>query len=76
MVKLLPLNGSGKLWKKNQPRDEAASGVASIFSLTPRAVRMVINGDTTNEPVLEAVITYREGKSKLIQEIEKLVPFK
>lgn len=57
-------------------RDEAASVVASIFSLTPRAVRMVINGDTTNEPVLEAVITYREGKSKLIQEIEKLVPFK
>jgi hypothetical protein len=36
---------------------------------------MVINGETTNEPVLEAVITYREGKNKLIQEIEKLVPF-
>ena len=57
-------------------RDEAASVVASIFSLTPRAVRMVMNGETTNEHVLEAVITYREGKSKLIQEIEKLVPFK
>jgi hypothetical protein len=56
-------------------RDEAASVVASIFDLTPRAVRMVINGETTNEPVLEAVITYREGKNKLIQEIEKLVPF-
>lgn len=57
-------------------RDEAASVVASIFHLTPRAVRMVINGETTNEPVLEAVIVYREGKSKLIQDIEKLVPFK
>jgi hypothetical protein len=56
-------------------RDEAASVVASIFHLTPRAVRMVINGETTNESVLEAVITYREGKNKLIQEIEKLVPF-
>lgn len=57
-------------------RDEAASVVASIFNLSPRAVRMVINGDTTNENVLEAVITYREGKTKLIKEIEKLVPFK
>lgn len=56
-------------------RDEAASVVASVFKLTPRAVRMVINGETTNEPVLEAVITYKQGKSKLIEEIEKLVPF-
>lgn len=61
---------------KVKMRDEAASVVATIFHLTPRAVRMVINGDTTNESVLEAVITYREGKNKLIQEIERLVPFK
>lgn len=60
---------------KAKNRDEAASVVASIFNLTPRAVRMVINGETTNEPVLEAVVTYKEGKSKLIEEIKKLVPF-
>ena len=61
---------------KSKNRDEAASVVASIFNLTPRAVRMVANGQIENDPVLTAVITYREGKSKLIQEIEKLVPFK
>jgi hypothetical protein len=55
-------------------RDETASVIASIFHLTPRAVRMVIQGETINEPVLEAVMYYKEGKSKLIQEIEKLVP--
>jgi hypothetical protein len=60
---------------KPKIRDEAASVIASIFHISPRAVRMVMNGETTNEPVLEAVITYREGKNKLIQEIEKLVPF-
>lgn len=57
-----------------QKRDEAAAVVASIFGLSARAVRMVINGETNNEPVLEAVMTYKEGKSKLIQEIERLVP--
>jgi ABC-type sugar transport system substrate-binding protein len=61
---------------KQKNRDEAASVIAGIFDLTPRAVRMVINGETTNEPVLEAVMMYKEGKSKLIQEIEKLVPIK
>jgi hypothetical protein len=35
---------------------------------------MVIQGETINEPVFTAVMMYKEGKSKLIQEIEKLVP--
>lgn len=67
-------NQDNKQVPKQQQRDETAAIVASIFNLTPRAVRMVIQGDIINEPVFQGVMMYKEGKSKLIQEIEKLVP--
>jgi hypothetical protein len=61
----------------NSPqRDETASTIAVIFNKTPRLVRMVMEGKVNNESILEAAILYKEGKSKLIQEIEKLVPLK
>jgi hypothetical protein len=69
------VNQDNKQLSNPQQRDETASTIASIFNLTPRAVRMVIQGETINEPVFTAVMMYKEGKSKLIQEIEKLVPF-
>jgi hypothetical protein len=59
---------------KTSQRDETAGVIASIFKKTPRLVRMVIEGKVNNPTILEAAITYKEGKSKLIQEIERLVP--
>jgi hypothetical protein len=60
----------------NPQRDETAATIAVIFNRTPRLVRMVIEGKVNNESILEAAIMYKEGKSKLIQEIERLVPIK
>jgi hypothetical protein len=67
-------NKSEKQMTKPQKRDDTASVVASIFGKTDRLVRMVIQGQVENPAILEAAITYKEGKTKLIQEIERLIP--
>jgi hypothetical protein len=64
-----------KQTSKGKKRDETAAIIAGIFNLTPRQVRNVLNGDSENEKVLTAAIIYKEGKNRLIQEIEQLVPF-
>lgn len=67
---------SNKQTINNSGRDETAGVIASIFRKTPRLVRMVMEGKVNNDSILEAAILYKEGKTRLIQEIEKLVPLK
>jgi hypothetical protein len=57
---------------KAQQRDETASVIASIFDLTPRAVRMVIQGETINEPVLEAVMITRKARQNSSKRLKNL----
>lgn len=66
---------SNKQTSKAPQRDDTASVVASISGKTPRLVRMVMEGKVNNEKILEAAILYKEGKTKLIQEIERVVTF-
>lgn len=60
---------------KRRKKTETASTIADISGLTPRYVRMVINGERENSAVLDAAIIYEEGRNELIEKIKELVPF-
>jgi hypothetical protein len=49
--------------------------VAELLGFTERYVYYVLCGDRINEQVLATYITLAEGKSKLLKEVEKLIPF-
>lgn len=66
---------SNKQTTKTSQRDETASVIASISGKSARLVRMVMEGKVNNDTILEAAIMYKEGKSKLIQEIERIITF-
>lgn len=66
---------SNKQTTKASGRDDTASVIAGISGKSARLVRMVLEGKVNNDKVLEAAILYKEGKSKLIQEIERVVTF-
>ncbi len=61
--------------KKHPTRDDTATVIANVLGYTPRYVRMVMNGESENDDILTAAITYKEGKNRLLQEVKKLVPF-
>ncbi len=71
-------------------RSETAKVISEIANRSPRLVRMVINGEVENEPIListvvyeqeikkareKATEAYKEAKSLLIKAVEKAVPF-
>lgn len=61
---------------KRRRNTETASEIAAKFGVSPAYVRMVINGERENESILTAAIVYMEGKNELLEEIDKLVPFR
>lgn len=64
-----------KQTSKRRKNTETASTIADIAGVTPRYVRMILNGDKDNQAILDAAIIYEEGKNKLLEEVKKLVPF-
>lgn len=60
---------------KKKKRSETATVIADISGFSKRHVRLVIDGERTNEDILEATILYEQGKSELIKKIKELVPF-
>lgn len=56
-------------------RDDTATVVGEIFTVTPDYVRKVNNGERENEKIIEACVLYQQGKSELINQIKELVPF-
>lgn len=59
----------------SKKRSDTAKIIAELAGCTPAYVRMVMNGDYDNESILTATILFEQGKNKLIQHIEKVVPF-
>jgi hypothetical protein len=55
-------------------RSETARLVAQLHGVTPRYVRMVINGERENEEITQTYIDYEQKRNKLIQHLQKLVP--
>lgn len=69
------LENSNKQSPKGSRRTETASTIADIANVTPRYVRMVLNGERENEDILTAAIVYEEGKNELLEKVKQLVPF-
>ena len=67
-------NPTQQTWERKK-RNDTAKIIASIARVSPAYVRMVMNGDKENDDILTASILYEQGKSRLIQEVKKLVPF-
>jgi hypothetical protein len=61
--------------RKAKKRTETATTIAGLAHVTPRLVRMVMNGEVNNDDILNATIIYEQGKSELIKKIKELVPF-
>lgn len=59
---------------KGKKRDSISTKTARIMGLSYDYVRRVRNGERENEKVMEVVMMLREGESRLIKEIEKIVP--
>lgn len=61
--------------QKRKKNTETAYEIASKFGVTPRYVRMVLNGERDNQAILDAAIIYEEGKNELLEKVKELVPF-
>ena len=65
--------------EKNNKRDawkaSLAIKTAQITHVSPRYVRMVINGDRENQDVMNVNMTLMEGENKLLKTVRELVPF-
>jgi hypothetical protein len=61
---------------KRKKYDEIAATIADISGYSPRYVRMVREGEKTNENLMEAIVTYQAGKNQLLAAVRELVPFK
>lgn len=48
---------------------------AKITGVSDRYVRMIINGERTNDEVLSTYMFIQEGENKLLQQAKLLVPF-
>lgn len=58
----------------NKPvRDDIATITAKLMGVSAGYVRKVVRGDRTNERVFECYMNLREGKNKLIKEVERIV---
>jgi hypothetical protein len=55
-------------------RDDTARIVAKIHGVSQRYVIMVRNGERENEEILQTLVDFEQGKSKLIQELIRMVP--
>lgn len=64
-----------KTSKFNRKRDDLATIVASIHGCSPDLVRKVRNGERDNEAILTTLMELTEGKTKLIAEVKRLIPF-
>ena len=64
----------GKPISTKQLRDDSARIVAELHGVSQRYVEMVRNGERDNDDILESLVEYRMGKTKLIKHIEKLIP--
>lgn len=56
-------------------RDDTATIVAEKYRVTDGYVRKVINGKRNNPAILATYIEFKQAKNKLIQAVERLVPF-
>jgi len=59
---------------KGRSNHEIACIVARIHGVTPRYVRMVVNGERNNDDIMHSYIEYQKGKRKLIEELAMCVP--
>jgi hypothetical protein len=55
-------------------RKDVARLVAQVHGVSPRYVRMVINGDRTNEEILATYMEIVEQDNLLIQNLAKAIP--
>lgn len=55
-------------------RRDVASLVAQIHGVTPRYVRMVMNGERENEAIVETYMEIVEQDNLLLENIRKAVP--
>jgi len=54
-------------------RDDLATLTAQICGVTDVYVRMVVKGKRRNERVLKTYMLLREGKTRLVSEVEKII---
>jgi len=54
-------------------RDDLATLTAQICGVTDVYVRMVLKGKRRNERVLKTYMLLREGKTRLVREVEKII---
>lgn len=71
-IKVLKMNSKSR--KNNRKRDDVATVVAKMYGVSENYVQKVRRGDRDDEDVLTTIMDIIEGRTKLIEEVEKLVP--
>lgn len=64
-----------KSGKRDTQRAALTNKTAEIMGVSPRYVRMVINGERNDEAVLVVYMELKEGGNRLVEAVKKLVPF-
>lgn len=74
----MPVFGGGdntKAKKRYSANASLVNETANLLNYKPNYIYKVLRGDRVNEQVMATYMTLLEGKSKLLQEVEKLIPF-
>lgn len=63
----------GKTTRKVKLRDDTARIVAQIHGVSTSYVQKVRNGERENEEIMATLVEYSQGKSELIQALERTI---
>lgn len=65
---------ANKRYANGRKRDDLASTVAKIHKVSPGYVRKVRLGDRQNEAIMTTLMEILEGRTALLQAVQKVVP--
>ena len=64
-----------KIGKRYSWKASLAQKTSQLTHVSPRYVRMVINGERENAQVMDVYMRLLEGENKLLAQVKELVPF-